>query len=56
MNQSKLAVQLGNTAFYTENAVILQTMVNKDKQKKKKTFKNYRKSNKELNALIEKKF
>ena len=31
-------------------------MVNKYKQKKKKPIKNYRKSNKELNALIEKKF
>ena len=31
-------------------------MVKKHKQKKKKHFKNYGKSNKELNALIEKKF
>ena len=31
-------------------------MVNKHKQRKKKTFKNYGKSNKELNALIKKKF
>ena len=31
-------------------------MVNKHKQKKKKHFKNYGKSNKELNALFEKKF
>ena len=31
-------------------------MVNKHNQKKKKPFKNYEKSNKELNALIEKKF
>ena len=31
-------------------------MVNKHKQKKKKPFKNYGKSNKELNALIKKKF
>ena len=31
-------------------------MVNKQKQKKKKNIKNYGKSNKELNALIEKKF
>ena len=31
-------------------------MVNKHKQKKKKSFRNYEKSNKELNALIEKKF
>ena len=30
-------------------------MANKHKQKKKKPFKNYGKSNKELNALIEKK-
>ena len=30
-------------------------MVNKHKQKKKKPFKNYRKSNKKLNALIGKK-
>ena len=31
-------------------------MVNKHKHKKKKTLENYGKSNKELNALIEKKF
>ena len=31
-------------------------MVKKLKQRKKKNFKNYGKSNKELNALIEKKF
>ena len=31
-------------------------MVNKHKQKKKRPFKNYGMSNKELNALIEKKF
>ena len=31
-------------------------MVNKHKKKKKKPFKNYRKSNKKLNALIQKKF
>ena len=31
-------------------------MVMKQKQKKKKPFKNYEKSNKEMNALIEKKF
>ena len=31
-------------------------MVNKHKRRNKKSFNNYRKSNKELNALIEKKF
>ena len=31
-------------------------MVNKHKQKKKKSLRNYENSNKELNALIEKKF
>ena len=31
-------------------------MVNKHKQKKKNPFRNYRKCNKELNALIERKF
>ena len=31
-------------------------MVSKHKQKKKKNFTNYGKSNKELNAVIEKKF
>ena len=31
-------------------------MVNKHKQKKKKKFRNYGRNNKELNALIEKKF
>ena len=34
----------------------LRAMVNKHKQKKKKKFRNYGKSNKEVNALIEKKF
>ena len=34
----------------------LCAMVNKHKQKKKKNFRNYRKSNKELNVLIDKKF
>ena len=63
MNQLELAIQPENTAFYTENAVILQTTTRiyvqwsiNINRKGKKTFKNYGKSNKELNALIEKKF
>ena len=40
----------------TDSCKDLRAMVSKHKQKKKKNFKSYRKSNKELNALIEKKF
>ena len=40
----------------TDNCNDLRAMVKKHKQKKKKPFKNYEKSNKELNALIKKKF
>ena len=65
MNQEKSVALPGSTTSYTENAVItpiianikhLSAMVVKDKQRKKKNFKNYGKSNKELNALIEKNF
>ena len=62
MNQLKLVVQLENTAFYTENAVIPQTTAkiyvqwySSTSRKRKKPFKSYGKSNKELNAIIEKK-
>ena len=40
----------------TDNCKDPRAMVSKHKQKKKKPFQNYEKSNKELNALIEKKF
>ena len=40
----------------TDRCKDLHAMVNTRKQKKKKSFRNYGKSNKELNALIEKKF
>ena len=46
----------GKFSHSTENCNNLRAMVSKHKQKKKKPFKNYGKSNKELNALIEKKF
>ena len=39
----------------TDNCKDLRAMVHKHKQKKKTSFKNYRKSSKELNALIERK-
>ena len=45
----------GKCSHSTDNYKDLRAMVNKHKQKKKKTFKNYVRSNKELNALIEKK-
>ena len=40
----------------TDNCKDMRAMVNKHKQKKNKNFINYGKSNKELNALIERKF
>ena len=46
----------GKCSHSTYNFQDLRTMVNEHKQKKTKSFKTYRKSNKELNALIEKKF
>ena len=46
----------GKCSHSTDNCKDLRTMVKKQKQKKKKSFKNYGKSSKELNALIEKKF
>ena len=39
-----------------DNCKDLRAMVSKHKQKKKKNFRNYGKSNKELNALFETKF
>ena len=44
----------GECSFYTDNGENLHAMVNKHKQKKKH-YKSFRKSNKELNATIEKK-
>ena len=62
-NQLKLVIQLENTAFYMANAVILQIIAKIYVQwlenicrKGKRSLKNYGKSNKELNALIERKF
>ena len=46
----------GKCSHSTDNCKDLRAMVNKHKQKKKKPFKYYEKSNKELNALIERKF
>ena len=40
--------------YFTDKYKDLCAMVNKLKQKKKKSYWNYGKSNKELNALIEK--
>ena len=51
----KLAIQVKHTIFYLVNAVI-HAMVNKNRQKKKKNFRNYGKSNKKLNVPIEKKY
>ena len=46
----------GKYSHSTVSCKDLRAMVNKHKQKKKKTFRNYGKSNKELNDLIKKKF
>ena len=46
----------GKCSHYRDNCKNLCAMDSKPKQKKKKTLKNYGKGNKELNALIEKKF
>ena len=51
-----LCILHGKCSHSTDNCKNLRAMVSKHKQKKKKTFKNYGKSTKELNALIEKKF
>ena len=52
----KYCILHGKCSHFTDNCKDLRAMVVKHKQKKKKKFKNYGKSNKELNALIEKKF
>ena len=45
----------GECSHSTDNYKDLHVMINKHRQKKKKDFKSYGKSNKELNDLIEKK-
>ena len=52
----KYCILHGKCSHSTESWKDLRAMVNKHKQKKKMSFRNYEKSNKELNALIEKKF
>ena len=52
----KYCILHGKCNHSTDNCKDLRAMVNKHKQKKKETFKNHGKSNKELNALIEKNY
>ena len=52
----KYCILHGKCSHSTDNSNNLRAMINKHKQKKKKPFKNYGMSNKELNALIERKF
>ena len=52
----KYCILQGKCSHSTDNCNDLRAMVNKHKQRKKKPFKNHAKSNKELNALNEKKF
>ena len=52
----KYCILHGKCSHSTDNYKDLRAMVNNHKQKKKKPFKNYGKSNKELNVLIEKNF
>ena len=52
----KYCILHGKCSHSTDNCKDLHAMINKHKQKKKKPFKNYGKSNNELNALIDKKF
>ena len=52
----KYCILHGNCSHATDNCKDLRAMVNKHKQKKRKPLTNYGKSNKELNALIERKF
>ena len=44
----------GKCSHFTDNCKVLRAMVNKIKQKMKKNSRTYGRSNKELNALIEK--
>ena len=46
----------GKCSHSTDNCRHLRAMVKKQKQREKKNFKDYGKSNKELNALVENKF
>ena len=52
----KYCILHGKCSHSMDNCKYLFAMVNKHKRKNKPSFKNYGKSNKELNALIEKKF
>ena len=56
-SQSKNTIFLyGKCSRSTDNCKDICAMVNKHKWKKQKNFKSYRKSNNEVNALIQKKF
>ena len=52
----KYCILYGKCSHSTNSCKDLRAMVNKHKQKKKKNFRTYKKSNKQLNAIIEKKF
>ena len=52
----KYCILHGKCSHPTNNCKDLRAMINKHKQKRRKPIKNYGKSNKELNALIEKTF
>ena len=52
----KYCIQHGKFSHSTDNCKDLYAMVNKYKQKRKKNFKTYGKTNKKLNALIVKYF
>ena len=52
----KCCILYGKCSHSTDKCKDLRAMVNKHKQRKKRNFKSYRKSNKKLNALIEKTF
>ena len=52
----KYCILYGKCSHSTDNCKDLNAMVSSLKQKKNKNFRTYGKSNKELNALIEKEF
>ena len=52
----KYCILYGKCSHSTDSCKDLRIMINKHKQKKKKSFRTYVKSNKELNVLIKKKF
>ena len=51
----KYCIFNGKCSHSTDSYMALRAMVNKHKQKKEENFRNYKNSNKELNAVIEKK-